>query len=568
MADASVLKYGITVGVGESDLESDKNDEVQIEQILVEAAAAGDCDKVLELLKCGASVDAEEYNKLLFYASKNYVTPLQISAANGHDKCVQILIDHGADVNAKDRFDVTALHMASEKGNYLCVKALLDASADCCVPTKFSKSGCYTAVPHLGGTSPLHLAAANNHVDCVKELIQYGADYNAVDECGHTSLYIATQNGFSECVLAHLKNAVGRDILSLPSFETSDTPLHFAVARGMTECVKELLYLGSDVNHINQVGCSPLHLSLSPSNEKVSDQLEIVKLLIIEGYNADINKPDAGGFTPLHYVCFNGYRNMWCRRPEMAKFLIAYGANVHIKNNQGATLLEHELKYSEKNYDILKYLVKSMLYLPRLKSLNVFSRPRDPPHPPLPGPNPQFPDHPLGDMRNRRGFEGLQNALIGLMHGPMPEVPYVMPGQMNGNQGQEIVPQEIIPPEINALIPVPVGPNRPNLANRHRMRFPARQPLLMHVYDALEGIIDERNLPENENEAVANAHWDSPSLVKKQHWYELIASNPRTLQHHCRFVVRCAMGPMRLKHIRKLPIPNALQSYLLLEFDE
>ena len=554
MAYTSVLKYGISMGSGENDIVSDRNEEVQLERSLVEAAANGNYDKIVELLDSGVSVDAEEYNKLLFYASKNYVTPLQIAAANGHDKCVQILIDHGADVNAKDRFDVTALHMAAEKGNYFCVKALLDAGADCCAPTKFSKLGCYTAVPHLGGTTPLHLAAANNHVDCVKELIQYGADYNAVNESGHTSLYIASRNGSSECVLSHLKNAVGRDILSLPSFETSDAPLHFAVSRGMIDCVKELLALGSDVNHINHVGCSPLHLALSPSNEKISDQLELLKLLVLEGYNADINCADAGGFTPLHYVCFNGYRNMWVRRPELAKFLIAYGANVNIKNNQGSTLLEHELKYNDKNYDILKYIIKSMLRLPRLKSLNLYRR-----------------DHDRESIERARALSNMtvreRELYREIFETPMAEIPHmrIIPAQ---NESMEIIAPNmhaVLP--LNALNVIPPRPERSQLLRR-RMRFPARQPLLMHVYDALDGIIDERNPPENEADIESREYSDRPSALKKQKWYDELASNPRTLQHHCRYVVRSYMGPKKLKFIKRLPIPSALQSYLLLETEE
>ena len=53
-------------------------------------------------------------------------------------------------------------------------------------------------------------------MDCIRELILNGADYNATDEKGRTSLYIAAELGFEEAVLTHLRNAVGRDILSLP----------------------------------------------------------------------------------------------------------------------------------------------------------------------------------------------------------------------------------------------------------------------------------------------------------------------------------------------------------------
>ena len=49
-----------------------------------------------------------------------------------------------ADVNAKDRFDVTALHVAAEMGHFDCMKMLLDGCADCNIATKYSKHGSYT----------------------------------------------------------------------------------------------------------------------------------------------------------------------------------------------------------------------------------------------------------------------------------------------------------------------------------------------------------------------------------------------------------------------------------------
>ena len=68
----------------------------------------------------------------------------------------------------------------------------------------------------MGGTTPLHLATQNRHIDCIRELILNGADYNAVDELGRTGMYIAAQLGYSDAVMVHLRNAIGRDILSLP----------------------------------------------------------------------------------------------------------------------------------------------------------------------------------------------------------------------------------------------------------------------------------------------------------------------------------------------------------------
>jgi hypothetical protein len=47
-------------------------------------------------------------------------------------------------------------------------------------------------------------------------LIWHGADYNAVDEYGRTSLFLAATFAYEDCVHAHLNNAIWKDILSLP----------------------------------------------------------------------------------------------------------------------------------------------------------------------------------------------------------------------------------------------------------------------------------------------------------------------------------------------------------------
>ena len=49
---------------------------------------------------------------------------------------------------------------------------------------------------------------------------------------------------------------------------------------------------GSDVNHRNFAGFSPLHLAVR-NGEQFS--MEILKYLVTEGYNTDVNIPDAKG---------------------------------------------------------------------------------------------------------------------------------------------------------------------------------------------------------------------------------------------------------------------------------
>ena len=58
------------------------------------------------------------------------------------------------------------------------------------------------------------------------------------------------------------------------------------------------------------------------------------------------------------------------------------------------------------------------------------------------------------------------------------------------------------------------------------------------------------------------------AFVRRCHWYQRLASSPRTLQHHCRVVVRSCLGPSRLRCVSSLPLPVPLRDYLLLEYDE
>ena len=74
--------------------------------------------------------------------------------------------------------------------------------------------------PYVSETRPLHLAAKNNHIPCILELMLNGADYNAVDGGGRTSMFCAAENGHEDAVLAHLHNAYGKTILSLPVKES------------------------------------------------------------------------------------------------------------------------------------------------------------------------------------------------------------------------------------------------------------------------------------------------------------------------------------------------------------
>ena len=111
---------------------------------------------------------------------------------------VDLLLTHGADVNAKmvgfswgeDRGRVffdgwTALHSAASKNALEVVSLLLTHGADINAKDK-------------DGETALHLAAVSNALEVVSLLLTHGADINAKDKDGKTALSRALREGHTE----------------------------------------------------------------------------------------------------------------------------------------------------------------------------------------------------------------------------------------------------------------------------------------------------------------------------------------------------------------------------------
>ena len=108
-------------------------------------------------------------------------TPLYCAVWNNRIDAVELLIYHDANVNANNG---TLLHIASKCGYVDCVKLLLEGGADPNV-----------IVDEL---TPLHHAAHEcpygNRYAIAKLLIQYGARINCKDDYGYTPIYLASKD--------------------------------------------------------------------------------------------------------------------------------------------------------------------------------------------------------------------------------------------------------------------------------------------------------------------------------------------------------------------------------------
>jgi ankyrin repeat protein len=87
---------------------------------LIIAAARGDLAAVKQSIAKGADVNARD---------KGDLTALRAAAQNGHVEIVQVLLAEGANVNAITTTDWTALKIASKQGHQNVVEQLIKAGA-------------------------------------------------------------------------------------------------------------------------------------------------------------------------------------------------------------------------------------------------------------------------------------------------------------------------------------------------------------------------------------------------------------------------------------------------------
>ncbi len=165
---------------------------------------SGDFKKTEELIKSGkVPVD---------FRNKFNQTPLYYAADADDPQFAKFLIDHGADINAKDFFGITPLHEAVIRGSYKVAKLLIEKGA------KVNAKDNY-------GYTPLHLAAIYNRPKIAKLLIEKGAKVNAKDNYGNTPLhYCGTTFGTAPVAKVLLENGADPKIKN----NRGKTPLDLA----------------------------------------------------------------------------------------------------------------------------------------------------------------------------------------------------------------------------------------------------------------------------------------------------------------------------------------------------
>ena len=246
---------------------------------------------------------------------------------------LQAIIDHGADVNATNKYNFTALIMACEQRNEDAITVLLQAGADpncvydkgaaylfhvdvgdagtdtyivdkngrtclmCAVNGHCSKEVLQAIINHGAdvnatdgdNSTALMLACEKRHVDAIHVLLKAGSDTNIVDKDGRTCLMCAVRADSGEKVLQAIIDH-GADVNATNKY--CSTALMLACGKRHAYAINVLLKAGSDTNIVEKNGRTCLMYAVHEDCSK-----EVLQTIIDHG--ADVNAIGKGNITPL-----------------------------------------------------------------------------------------------------------------------------------------------------------------------------------------------------------------------------------------------------------------------------
>ena len=221
-------------------------------------------------------------------ATKSGGTTALMMAAPDADK-MKLLIERGANVNARSETKYTALMVATQhRESTAAVRLLLAHGAD----------ASQSQGQPLFNADPLFLAAYAGNAEVLPDLLKAGASLTGEMRLIGTS---------------------------------STDPISGAVRHGYLDVARVLVELGAAVDRTD-ARITPLVKAV------LGDQVEMARFLISKG--ADVNHVDGNGMTPLLYAASIDFGS-----PAMIDMLLAAGARTDMKTKEGKTALELAERY-------------------------------------------------------------------------------------------------------------------------------------------------------------------------------------------------------------------------------
>jgi ankyrin repeat protein len=340
------------------------------ETALHTCAHTGNAEAAKALLARGAKVDAGD--------TWRGQTPLMWAAAQGHAAMVRVLVEAGADVNARSTVVTWERQRTAEPrdkwlppGGFTAL--LLAARAGCvdCVKVLAASGANINEIDPESHTA-LVLALMNGEFDAAGALIEAGIDVNLADNVGRTALLAAvdahtmpssnrpapkeeestlTSMDIIQMLLAKGANVNAALRAQLPYRTKLDrggdgvlgagtTPLLRAAKAGDTPVIKLLLEQGANPRAATRNGVNGIMMAanlgtreedMTGRNKTQKDAIETITLLLAAG--TDVNSTDTQGRTAAHGAALWGLT-------DVIKFLHKNGAKLDVKDKRGLTALD------------------------------------------------------------------------------------------------------------------------------------------------------------------------------------------------------------------------------------
>ena len=311
-------------------------------------------------------------------------TPLHIAVMEGLLDIVKKLIAEGANVNAQNSAGDTPLHIAVKLKNFTITRVLLLAGAETDKKnhkgdTPYSlasdnKMTCFLREmrKHLPSDNPLEekkgvkrasQPAASASEDALLPMASAEMHGFDADASINDRLIEVVKNGSCKKLQGLLRGGL-RDINCRDS--NGNTLLHLAVLRGHEGIIKDLLSRNADISVKNNDEKRAIDLAeeesiiaglLKNQESKLKDCMSSAlkrrsfsdAIMRIE-QGADVNAQSSCGETALHLA-------VWSGSVPIIKKLIAYGADVNIKNKDGKTPMDLARELHPGNKSITDALV-------------------------------------------------------------------------------------------------------------------------------------------------------------------------------------------------------------------
>ena len=280
-------------------------------------------------------------------------TLLHKAASLGQLRVATFLLDHGADIGARDQGapQNTPLHWAAMNGHRAMVELLLSRQADpnaMLIPdgstplllatrTSFRSvceallaRGANPNLPDSASEVPLDSAASRGDEAIVRLLLDKGAEVNRKSKSGVTSLHRTSSTNIARLLLERGAEVNAQD-------EQGRSPLFGAAERDQRDLLQLLLAQKADAKLANKSGWTPLHAAAD------AGAASVITPLIQNG--ADPNQQDGFKRVPLDFVIQkksdrrSASQPSFAIYPETLKALLAGGANPNPPGDKVSTVL-------------------------------------------------------------------------------------------------------------------------------------------------------------------------------------------------------------------------------------